>query len=324
MENEVKNFDEVKDEITMPDEIAPFWRSPIKHPLNDLCFDIFKIENNRWKKIDLPVDPIIGKITPPLEEEEIVAIGGSGIYLFRPKSIKTGRYVGGSETHRLGIVKEEKTITKEENKKDTLIEFMQLMFERQMEMFNNILQNISEAIKELKSKKEEETKPQVVVPDMSEIFKSMSNMIMEIEKAKLGIETKKYELEKSLEMKKLELTSRLNELKTQVEGVPNYEKLKEEIEASIRKIQEEKPKSINWQEIIANILQSITDFFKNITPAVKSIQDFSKTISSVASLPQTLDKSKESKIDTSKINKDELIKKYLELYNLENKEGGEL
>lgn len=270
--------------ITMPEQISDFWRRPIEHPIEDLCFEIYYIdeETRHWKPVDFPIDPKTGRILPPFTEEEILSFGyGPGKYIFRPKSIRTGKLLKGSETHVLGRKERElpKEIQREpEPRREDVVEkmynMMINMMQRQLDTMQNMILQLTNNMAKIQEKINQQPQPvpQSSQTDISTVLASFMSVLKEVEKGKTALETKKIEFEKDIELKKLEFQHRLNELKAKLGEIPHDEKYEElrrllgDLEEKVLGKKEEKKSG--WKETLEAIINGATEFIKSLTPLI--------------------------------------------------------
>ncbi len=291
-------------QYTKPEEIAPFWRSPIPHPLEDLAFDIFYIEEKRGqriqKRVNLPADEKTGKVIPPFSEDEILSFGyGAGKYLFKPKSIKTGKYLPGSETHYLGEEEtvEENKIVKEESSE---LKYIAEMIKQQIEMFKlqteitrqqneRYFAMMIEIIKAISNYKQQDIgyNPTDIAKSMSDAYKEFISNFMEMMKEaeikKVEILGKQIDADTQLKLKQMELAVQ------QGKDIFADEELRKKLEELEEKLKEAKSGKPGWQEALKEFINLGTEFLtslnllfsrinalqQGVVPAFKSPQEIS-------------------------------------------------
>lgn len=299
--NQDIDFEEKSKEITMPEEIADFWLKPIEHPIDDLCFDIFYVDKNgNWQKVNFPPDPKTGKITPPFTTDEILNFGfGEGKYIFRPKSIKTGKLLKGSETHYLSKKttqeQEIKEVSKKEN--DSLILILQQMTNlqtlivKQMEQSQALTRELLFKILDNMTKQPQVIAPQPHYMDMSKILASFASVLRETEKSKSEVEKAKILSEKEIELKKLEFKSKIDELLAQLGKYPETDEirnLKQHImELENKVLGEKEKKKPGVKEMIESFINGATEFIESLIPLIRAIQQMqSQRVQSYSSVAE--------------------------------------
>jgi hypothetical protein len=284
-------------EITYPHQIAPFWRNPINHPFKDLYFEIYYVVKNedgsrKWLPVNLPIDPKVGRVVPPFTEEEIIEAGyGPGKYILRPRSIKTGKLLPGTETHILGM-------SQEYRQKEDLMRIIEArktapvypqyqppqpveekpqfdMFRFFKEMMEIITKQQEKMIEIMRA--QTTSQPPAVAnlnAQVTALVSSIMGVLKEMEKSKATIETKKMEIDKEIKLKELDLKSKIDSLKAKLGELPHderYEELKHWLESIEGKLSE-KEKTGDWRSALSSFLSGFKEFLDLLTPIVNTVQ----------------------------------------------------
>jgi len=307
-ENEIQ--EEREEAITRAHQIAPFWRKDIPHPLKDLCFDIYYIVQNedrsrKWYPVNLPLDPKTGKIVPPFTEEEILEAGyGPGKYIFRPRSIKTGKVLPGAECHVLGISREyhekeelmrlietkripatqlyssfpQPPVSQPETKPQTdMFAFMKEMIDnmnKQQQLMIELMTKQQEKMIEIMKSGSQATGGNLNT-QVAAVVSALMGVLKEMEKQKAALETKKLDVDKELKLKEMELKGKLGSLKSKIEELPQnekYQELKNLIEALEDRISEQEKKPSDWKNALNSFLSGFLEFLNMLTPVVSAVQ----------------------------------------------------
>jgi hypothetical protein len=299
-EGKVKAEERIKEEegeITYPHQIAPFWRNPINHPFKDLYFEIYYVVKNedgsrKWLPVNLPIDPKVGRVVPPFTEEEIIEAGyGPGKYILRPRSIKTGKLLPGTETHILGM-------SQEYRQKEDLMRIIEarktapvypqyqppqpIEEKPQFDMFR-FFKEMMEIITKQQEKMIEMMKTQTLAQPQTKgdlnaqvtaLVSAIMGVLKEMEKSKATIETKKMEIDKEIKLKELDLKSKIDSLKARLGELPHdekYEELKNWLESLEGKLSE-KERTGDWRSVLSSFLTGFKDFLEMLTPIVNTVQ----------------------------------------------------
>ncbi|MEM2264648.1 MAG: hypothetical protein QXX03_05600 [Nitrososphaerota archaeon] len=267
--------------ITLPEEIADFWLKPIEHPVDDLCFDIFYVDKNgNWQKVNFPPDPKTGKIVPPFTTDEILNFGfGEGKYIFRPKSIKTGKLLKGSETHYLSKkqeVIEEKAPQRTDNIiLEQIVKLQELMIKR-MEEDQKLTRDLLFKLIDNMTKQPQQVQPQPrVETDISKVLASFASVLRETERAKADVKVAELTAHRDIELKKIEFKHKIDELLANLGKYPETDEIKtlrEQLKKLEGEIIEGKEKKTGIKDIITSIIDGATDFIETLTPLIKAIQ----------------------------------------------------
>jgi len=292
----IKAKREEKLKITYPEQISDFWRKPIYHEFSDIYFEIYYVEKledgrRRWLPVNLPPDPKTGRILPPFTEEEVLEAGyGAGTYVFRPRSLMTGKLIKGSETHILGISHEYKQrehlqkvienrrnqpledigLPKIQQSPMDVLSILNILMKQQENTYRIIMEQQNKMLELIKQANNQRT-PLNLETQVTAIVASLMNVLKEAEKSKATIETKRLEVEKELKLKEYDFKSKLESLKSQLEGLPEDEKildLKRAIEELEGRIDREKKP----ENIFTAFVNGINEFIKNISPIIETLQ----------------------------------------------------